>query len=91
MIPSTVTPSDGADRKRQRHGGEIGQAARLRHVGAISADHDKFAVRDIEHAQQTENHGKPEREHRKRGDAVEYVDRLRDDQRIHYDVSLVPK
>ena len=28
-------------------------------------------MRDIEHAEQAEDHGKPEREHRQRGDAVE--------------------
>ena len=74
---------DRAHRQRQRQRGEIGPAAGLRHVGAIGADHDEFAMRDIEHAEQAEDHSKPERENRKRGDAVENVDRLGDDQRIH--------
>jgi hypothetical protein len=74
---------DRAHRQRQGQRGKIGPAAGLRHVGAIGADHDEFAMRDIEHAEQAEDHSEPECQNRQPGDAVENVDRLSDDQRIH--------
>jgi hypothetical protein len=74
---------DRTGHDRERDGRQVRKAAGLRHVRAISADHDEFAVRDIEHAKQAENHRKPERKHCQRGDAVKNVDRLGDDQRVH--------
>ena len=75
-MPQTISVNGKAAR--------YGQPLDLRNVGAISADHDELAMRDVEHAEQAEDHGKAKSEDRKRGDGVEDVDRLGDDQRIHF-------
>src|SRR5271156_3302364 len=72
-----------AHNERQRQSRQIGPAPGLRDVGAIGADHDELAVRDVEHTEQPEDHGKAKHQNGKSADGVDDVDRLGDDQRIH--------